>query len=278
MTIIGNDVTISYGVYFACHGRKQEHHRIEICDGVYLGMKSVIAARKDIMLVKDGKSGHGPMQSYCTAVSCPECLYRDVDVSAKATIKNVIFNRTKNSTKMTRFVKIENQYNVELSNITINTPDGSGLYSDRAIYMVNCSDVVLTDITINGTYSLPRKFGYGISLNNTYNVSFYDLYARGNWGVFGNNNVHKAFLKNCDINRFDIHCYGKDINFEDSNFVSLYNQFSSVYGELIFKDCTFTNFTPILQGSSYNTYTPYNIYFESCTFNLDLKHLPLIQD
>ena len=50
MTIIGNNVTISYGVYFACHGRKQEHHRIKICDGAYLGMKSVIVARKDLVV------------------------------------------------------------------------------------------------------------------------------------------------------------------------------------------------------------------------------------
>ena len=234
------------------------------------------ATRKDIMLVKDGKSGHGPVQSYCTSVSCPECSYRDVDVSAKLIIKNVVFNRTENSSHITCFVKIENQYDVELSNITINTPDGSGLYRDRAIYIVNCSDVVFTGITINGTYSLPRKYGYGISLDNTYNVCFYDLYARGNWGVFGNNNVHKAFLKGCDINRFDIHCYGKDISFEDCNFVDLYNQFSSVYGLISFTDCNFSNFTPILMGRSYNAYTAYDVRFEECTFNLDKIHNSII--
>ena len=234
------------------------------------------ATRKDIMLVKDGKSGHSPVQSYCTIASRPECSYRDVDVSAKLIIKDVVFNRTENSTKITRFVKIENQYNVELSNITINTPEGSGLYGDKAIYVVNCSDVVLTGVTINGTYSLPGKYGYGIALNNTYNVSFYDLYARGNWGVFGNSNVHKAFLKNCDINRFDIHCYGKDISFEDCNFVNLYNQFSSVYGLISFTNCNFSNFTPILIGRSYNAYTAYDVRFEECTFNLDKKHNSII--
>lgn len=28
--IIGDNETISYGVYFACHGRKQGHNKIEI--------------------------------------------------------------------------------------------------------------------------------------------------------------------------------------------------------------------------------------------------------
>lgn len=47
MIEIGNNVTISYGVYFACHGRKQGHNPIMIKDGAYIGMKSAIIARKE---------------------------------------------------------------------------------------------------------------------------------------------------------------------------------------------------------------------------------------
>lgn len=35
---IGNNVTISYGVYFACHGKNQGHYPIIIDDGAYIGM------------------------------------------------------------------------------------------------------------------------------------------------------------------------------------------------------------------------------------------------
>ena len=46
---IGNNVVISYGVYFACHGRKQKHHRITIKDGAYIGMRaSIIAPKGDV--------------------------------------------------------------------------------------------------------------------------------------------------------------------------------------------------------------------------------------
>lgn len=45
---IGNNVTISYGVYFACHGRNQGHNRIVIRDGAYIGMRANITARHDI--------------------------------------------------------------------------------------------------------------------------------------------------------------------------------------------------------------------------------------
>lgn len=54
---IGNDVTISYGVYFACHGRKQSHHNIEIQDRAYLGMRSCIIAKNDLIIGHDSIVG-----------------------------------------------------------------------------------------------------------------------------------------------------------------------------------------------------------------------------
>lgn len=48
---IGSHVTISYGVYFACHGRKQNHNRIVIKDGAYIGMRaSIIAPKGDVVI------------------------------------------------------------------------------------------------------------------------------------------------------------------------------------------------------------------------------------
>ena len=46
--VIGDNVTISYGVYFACHGKKQGHNHIVIRDGAYVGMRASITARHDI--------------------------------------------------------------------------------------------------------------------------------------------------------------------------------------------------------------------------------------
>lgn len=229
------------------------------------------ATRKDIMLVKNGKSVNGPVQSYCTPASSPECQYCEPK-AAKKVIKNVDFYRTSNSTKKTYFIKVENQYNVELSKVNITTLDGSGLYADKAIDMANCVDVTLEEVTINGTYSLPKQYGYGVAMDNIYHLKVKDMFARANWGVFGDNNIHNAVLTNCDINRFDIHCYGKDVSFENCNFVDLYNQFSSIYGEVVFNNCTFTEFTPVLIEGTYNALTAFDIVFENCTFNLDKNH------
>ena len=42
---IASNVIISYGVFFACHGRGQGHNPIIIKDGAYIGMNSSIIAR-----------------------------------------------------------------------------------------------------------------------------------------------------------------------------------------------------------------------------------------
>lgn len=42
---IGSNVIISYGVFFACHGRNQEHLPITIEDGAYIGMRANIISK-----------------------------------------------------------------------------------------------------------------------------------------------------------------------------------------------------------------------------------------
>ena len=173
---------------------------------------------------------------------------------------------------MTFCIKINGQYKVELDNISITTPDDKEKFGDAAIQITNCVDVTLNDIKIDGTYSQQRKYGYGINMNNVYDLKINRMYARAKWGVFGNYNINKASLTNCDINRFDVHCYGRDISFNRCNFVNLYNQFSSVYGKVEYRECTFTNFYPVLLEASFNAYTPFDLYFEKCTFNFDKEH------
>lgn len=46
--VIGEHVTISYGVYFACHGVNQAHNKITIRNNAYIGMRASIIAPEDI--------------------------------------------------------------------------------------------------------------------------------------------------------------------------------------------------------------------------------------
>ena len=54
---VGSNVTISYGVFFASHGKNQEHLPIVIEDGAYIGMRAaVITKTKDGNGVTIGKN------------------------------------------------------------------------------------------------------------------------------------------------------------------------------------------------------------------------------
>ena len=232
--------------------------------------------RKDILLVKDGQIKNNVVSSYGTANSRPKFSRCYIDKNVKQ-IKNLTLNRDTSSTYKTKVLSIENQNEVELQNVIINTPSAGNLYGDAAISITNCTNVRVKDVTINGTYSQKNKYGYGISMNNVWNVTFDHLIGRGNWGVFGNNNVNTAYLENCDINRFDIHCYGRDVTFKNCTFRNLYNQFSSVYGKISFDHCQFVDFLPVLFESSYNAYTGFDLFFKDCIWQLKQGHRYLIQ-
>lgn len=47
MLIVEDNVTISYGVFFSCHGYKQKHHSITIKEGSYIGMRTTLLAHEE---------------------------------------------------------------------------------------------------------------------------------------------------------------------------------------------------------------------------------------
>lgn len=50
-TVIEDNVTISYGCYFALHGKNQEHTSIHIKKGAYIGMRAAIIAGAEGLLI-----------------------------------------------------------------------------------------------------------------------------------------------------------------------------------------------------------------------------------
>ncbi len=227
--------------------------------------------RKDIILVKDGKAMNKPTMGYSSSISKPITKYRKID-NKKRYIKNLNFIRTSSSTRKTYCFEIENQHNVVVSNISITTPQNTDLYGDAAMHLDNCADVTLNNIRVNGTYSKTDKFGYGVGMVNIYKLALNKMYARCDWGVLGSQSLNNVVLKDCDINRFDIHCYGRDIRAEKCKFSGLYNQLSSVYGTVMFNKCEFVDFIPLLIESSYNAYTPFELIWKDCVFHLDERH------
>lgn len=80
--VIGDHVTVSYGVYFACHGRKQGHNLLIIRDGAYIGMKAAIVAREDMEIGEKAVVGactlvNRSIPANATAVGIPCRILKD---------------------------------------------------------------------------------------------------------------------------------------------------------------------------------------------------------
>lgn len=75
---IGSRCIISYGVFFACHGRNQEHVPIVVEDGVYIGMRANIISKNADKTRQGVTIGKDAVIGACTLVN------RDVPAGATA--------------------------------------------------------------------------------------------------------------------------------------------------------------------------------------------------
>lgn len=225
--------------------------------------------RKDVLLVENGRARNATTMPYNNAYSKPKCTYVTLD-DKPFVFKNVTIERDPGCTFLTDVAYIAGADDVQISNVKIHTPV-SNLTDDRGIMIYNCTNVTLEDVTIDGTYSQTDHSGYGFTLNNIWNLKVKRMYGKGNWGIFGNNNINTALIEDSKINRFDIHCYGRDIAFKNVEFFDLYNQYASVFGTIRYGKCTFTNFVPVLNGGSYNAFVGHDIVFSDCVFNVTAK-------
>lgn len=222
--------------------------------------------RRDILLIQNGIAINRTVMPYNNVHSSPTCTYIPV-IDKPFVVKNLTVLRDPSCTFVTSLIFVSGFNNVQFSNVYIYTPDNS-LTGDRAIRVYNSTNVTFTDVCIKGTYSQPDYSGYGFSLGNIWNFKGKGLYGKGNWGVFGTNNMNKVHIEDSQINRFDIHCYGRDLSYDRVVFFDLFNSHSSVFGTIVYNNCTFTNFVPSQFGGSYNAFVAHNVEFNSCVFNL----------
>lgn len=223
--------------------------------------------RKDILLIKKGKALNSPISPYNNEYSEVAASYCEVTNSLKM-FRNLTLFRRESNRKVANLLSVSNQYNVRIENIVIHTPADT-LVDDRAISLTDCIRVKFKNVWIDDTYSKEKRSGYGIFMDNVYDSFFEDLTGYGNWGVFGTNNMSKVYFSHCDINRFDIHCYGRDVSFNNCSFRNIYNQFSAIMGEISFKKCKFINFIPVVFEVSYNAYTKFDLKMKNCTIISD---------
>ena len=241
--------------------------------------------RKDVLYVVGNIVQNNPITTYNNSQSSPLCKYINVNTNQKS-FRSIIFRRTEASNALTNLITIKNQYNVLLDSVITITPEqypDNGIYHDRCINIEDSAKIILNSVVFNHTYSAIYHWGYGISIYNVWDTSITNLTAcNPAKGVMGNENVNELTVENSNLNRVDVHCYGRDITcinctFQNtSNTFHIYNRVSSFYGSLTYNNCTFNNFLPLRIDSAYNAFTPFDLIFENCTLNVASNHKSLV--
>ncbi len=228
------------------------------------------AIRKDILLLRDGVAINRPICPYDNEESSPKCNYA-IATTDKKVFKNMVFNRDTASTVKTLLFTARNINNIEVKNVSIHTPKNDMLYGDQIILFEGCTNVLMKDVYVDNTYSQIDKFGYAFGINPAWNVRIENVRATAEWGVFACSNLNKATLKNCQINRFDLHCYGKDYYLKNCT-ITGGMPISSMFGKMQFDKCVFDHANPCNYRYDYNSYTPFDLIYKNCVFKMDQDH------
>lgn len=235
--------------------------------------------RKDVLLIKNGRSQNRVIASYNNPQSSPSCAIIEI-LSESCQIGNFTLTRAAGSKCKTYCMKVQGVAHLIIENIVINTPENE-LSGDKAIRILDCADVTLKDIIINNTYSQSNKYGYGININNAWNTHLVNVKGNAKWGILGNNNLSDTYLLNCQLNRFDIHCYGKNVFMTNCSFnggeYGWYCGGSSIYGVVQYDRCSFENCTPFAMGHSYKTAVGADVVFNDCVFNVTKKRHSIVR-
>lgn len=229
--------------------------------------------RSDLIVVHDGQGLNSPVMPWNTDSTKIKASYVNIDTTQKV-FSNITMHRVKGCTFRTTLISVSGQYNVLIENVHVTTPK-SKMIADGIFSIGNSANINLRNIKVEGTYSgkgRPDVYGYAFSLNNLYDSRFEYIDAWGNWGVFGSNNLNRTYLSHCNVDRFDIHCYGRDATLSECTLEGRQTLYTSFYGKAVFNNCYFKDYVPVRVRSSYNAYTPFDIEIHNCTFVLTPKH------
>lgn len=234
--------------------------------------------RSDLIVVHNGKGLNSPVMPWNTDSTHLKASYCAVDTVQKV-FRNITMHRAKGCSFRTNLIAVSGQYNVLIEHVRVTTPK-SKMIADGIFSITNSARVTLDGIEVEGTYSgkgRPDVYGYAFSCNNLYDSHFHNIVAWGNWGVFGTNNLNRTHLSNCHVDRFDIHCYGRDVLLENCTLEGRQTLLTSFYGKARFDHCYFKNYIPMRVRSSYNAYTPFDIEIQDCTWELSPRYHYLLR-
>ena len=245
--------------------------------------------RHDIITLNDGVPENRPIAPWNTPSTALSYYYYEAN-NDPVVIENLTFKRyldpgymgnnvPRIEYEIAKLIRVDGKYDVTFRNITVEFANNR--YEEECITrtgdlcfeIYNSAHVKFENITVNGTYSATNAYGYAFYLDNVYDTSFHNVYAMGLWGVIGTRNLNRSYLKDCTMNRMDIHCYGRDVRCVDCSFINeesnvrISNDYSSLFGSLHYERCIFRKSLPVYLAADYHAYSGFDLVMDSCTLD-----------
>lgn len=229
--------------------------------------------RKDILLIRDGRSDRHTAFPYSQPSSNARCWLVNVDANKPCYIKNLTILRDKNSDYKTGAITLKRRHNIRLDNITIVTPYDDGKYGDAIIKFEDCTNIRLHNVMIDGSYSRSDMFGYGIAVNNVRDMQLINVKSSHcKWSVIGASNLFDTTLDSCNINGLNILCYGRNVTIRNTLFRDNEVEISSVCGLVSYDHCTFHNCVPLYLRPGFNALVPFDVTMKDCIIEAEKMH------
>ncbi len=184
-----------------------------------------IYKRRDILLVQNNELCNYPIFNY------------DDDPDTEASIKflpitsggfkfcNLHFDRT-GAVNMTPLLWVNYCYKPEICNLIVDSShrEWDGYAESGTIRFEYVHSPYIHDISINNCYGDPvgssseSHVSYNINITGGTNVIIERLNGNARWHSFGNQSINGAVLRDCIVDQWDSHTYGKDYLFENCTF------------------------------------------------------------
>lgn len=223
-----------------------------------------IFTRRDLIYIVNGQAFNNVISTYNNSASSPVASIVDV-TNSSFNFCNASF--TFSGTYACTLLMLKGRDKCLISDININVIN-TDLAPSSIFDITDSANIEFSNCKFLNSYDDLGGSAYIFYLNNIYNVLFSNVIANSlKWGVMGGDNINTLTVVDSQINRVDIHCYGKTINIERTNFILSYNQFSGIFDYIKFKSCNFNNQTSILYEGTYKSWIKHDVFFEDCCFN-----------
>lgn len=232
--------------------------------------------RRDVLLVQNNELCNLPIMDYDDDPDTnAEIIFMPISHGGFK-FCNLRYDRT-GGVEMTPLLWINYVYKPEIYNITIDSdhPEWKGYAESGTIRLEWVYSPYLHDLSLNNCYGDvvgTDQVNYNINMQGATNVVVERVFANCKWHTWGNQSINGAVCRDCILDQWDSHVYGKDFLFENCTF-HLDHLGCPEVGFLKCINCKFINANIGYLADSNVSIFPTQRIFESCVFELQDKPL-----